>query len=271
LIDLSSTPYSIFTIGFLGACKRVHAPFLSRQVSKKNGYLSNYLILIFKIMKTDIQIQKDVMDELKWDPFLVSSEIGVAVKNGIVTLSGIVDTYAKKLTAETATKRVAGVKAVAMDIQVGLSPKYLKTDAEIAEAVLNALKWHSAVQEDKIKIKVENGDVKLEGVVDWEYQRTNAKHAIENLTGVRSVINLITVKPKVEAADLKHKISAAFHRSATIDSGKIFTVIDGTKVTLRGKVRSFAEFEEAENAVWAAPGVLTVNNQLEVEEPEYAY
>ena len=222
-------------------------------------------------MKTDIQIQNDVMEELKWDPFLVSSEIGVAVKNGVVTLSGIVDTYAKKLTAETATKRVAGVKAVAVDIKVGISPKYLKTDAEIAEAVLNALKWHSAVQEDKIKVQVENGNVKLEGVVDWEYQRTNAKMAITNLTGVRSVTNLITVKPRIEVTDLQKKISAAFHRSATIDAGRIKTFINGSKVTLSGKVRSFAESEEAEDAVWAAPGVLTVDNQLEIEEPEYAY
>jgi len=222
-------------------------------------------------MKTDIQIQKDVMEELKWDPFLVSSEIGVAVKNGIVTLSGIVDTYSKKLSAELAAKRVAGVKAVAEDIQVGISPKYMKTDAEIADAVYSVLKWHSAVQEDKIKITVEDGTVKLEGVVDWEYQRNNARTAIENLVGIHSIINLITVKPRVEASDLEKKIKAAFHRSATIDSGKIHLTVYGSKVTLRGKVRSFAEVEEAENAVWAAPGVLTVDNQLEIDEPEYAF
>jgi osmotically-inducible protein OsmY len=114
-------------------------------------------------MKSDVQIQKDVMDELKWQPYLNASEIGVAVKNGIVTLSGIVDTFSKKITAERAAKKVAGVKAVAEDIQVGISPSFQKTDAEIAEAVVNALKWHTAVQEEKIKAKVENGHVKLEG------------------------------------------------------------------------------------------------------------
>ncbi|HEY5392708.1 MAG TPA: BON domain-containing protein, partial [Hanamia sp.] len=134
-------------------------------------------------MKTDYQIQEDVMEELKWQPFLNASEIGVAVKNGIVTLSGHVDSYSKKLAAENAAKKVAGVKAVAEEIEVGISPSYNKTDAEIAEAVLNALKWHTAVQEDKIKIKVEDGYVKLEGEVEWEYQRTMAKTAIENLAG----------------------------------------------------------------------------------------
>ena len=132
-------------------------------------------------MKSDNQIQKDVMDELKWEPYLNASDIGVSVKNGIVTLSGQVDTYSKKIAAEKAPKRVAGVKAVAEDIQVGVSPVYSKTDTEIAQAVLNALKWHSAVQEEKIKIKVENGNVKLEGEVEWEYQRNNVKTAIENL------------------------------------------------------------------------------------------
>ena len=133
-------------------------------------------------MKSDFQIQKDVMDELKWDPFISISEIGVSVKNGIVTLSGHVDTYSKKLAAEKAAKKVAGVKAVAEDLTVGISPSYRKTDAEIAEAVISALKWHSAVQDEKIKITVEDGTVKLEGEVDWEYQRNNVKTAVENLT-----------------------------------------------------------------------------------------
>src|ERR1035437_2550315 len=156
-------------------------------------------------MKNDIDIQKDVMEQLKWEPFLNASAIGVAVKNGVVTLSGQVDTYSKKLAAEKAAKSVAGVKAVAEDIQLGSSPSYHKTDAEIAEAVLNALRWHSAVQEEKIKIKVEDGNVKLEGEVEWEFQRTNAKAAIENLTGVRSIINFITVKPKITPSEIQQK------------------------------------------------------------------
>jgi osmotically-inducible protein OsmY len=222
-------------------------------------------------MKTDYQIQEDVMEELKWQPFLKASEIGVAVKNGIVTLSGHVDTYSKKLAAENAAKKVVGVKAVAEEIEVGISPTHRKTDAEIAEAVLNALKWHTGVQEDKIKVKVEDGYVKLEGEVEWDYQRTMAKSAIENLAGVRFVTNLITVKPKISSSDIQKKINAAFHRSATIDSGKIETEVDGSKVTLRGTLRSIAEKEDAENAAWFAPGVTNVVNKIKIEVPEYEY
>jgi osmotically-inducible protein OsmY len=222
-------------------------------------------------MKSDIQIQEDVMEEIKWEPFLNASSIGVAVKNGIVTLSGQVDSYAKKLTPENAAKRVKGVKAVAEDIQVGLSPTYRKTDTEIAEAILNALKWHTAVQEEKIKIKVEDGNVKLEGEVEWDFQRTNARSAIINLTGVRSVINLITVKPKITASDIQQKINAAFHRNASIDADRISAEVVGGNVTLRGTVRSFAEKEDAEHAAWAAPGVKSVNSNLEIRIPEYAF
>jgi osmotically-inducible protein OsmY len=244
------------------------APFYS----SFEGQIKKYLIT-FKIyfMKSDIQIQKDVMEQLRWEPFLNASEIGVTVKNGIVTLSGHVDSLSKKLTAEYAAKKIAGVKAIAEDIQIGVSPSFNKTDTEIAEAVLNALKWHSAVQEEKIKIKVENGIVRLEGEVEWDYQRTNARSAIENLAGVRSVLNLITVNPLITAADIENKISSAFHRSATIDSQRIAAEVKGSKVILRGKVRTIAEKEDAENAVWNAPGVMSVESKLEVEVPEYAF
>ena len=206
-------------------------------------------------MKSDVQIQKDVMDELRWQPYLSASQIGVAVKNGIVTLSGMVDTYAKKLSAEKAAKKVAGVKAVAEDIQVGISPDFKKTDTEIAEAILNALKWNTAVQNEEIKVRVEDGHVKLDGEVEWEYQRSSARSAIENVNGVRSVLNLITLKPKLKATDIEQKISSAFHRSATIDSSKLRAEVNGSKVILRGTVRSFGEKEDADAAVWNAPGV----------------
>jgi osmotically-inducible protein OsmY len=164
-----------------------------------------------------------------------------------------------------------GVKAVAVDIQVGVSPASNKTDAEIAEAVVNALKWHTAVQEDKIKIKVEDGVVKLEGEVEWEFQRSNAEQAIANLTGVRLVSNFITIRPKVKSDDVKENIKAAFHRSATIDSGRISVDIIGNTVSLYGVVRSFAEKDDAEKAAWAAPGVTAVENKLVLEVPEYSY
>lgn len=221
-------------------------------------------------MKTDLQIQKDVMDEIRWDPYLNSAEIGVAVKNGVVSLSGMVDSYSKKLFAEVAAKRVAGVKALAEDIQVGNSPSYRKTDAEIAEAVLNALKWHTAVQEDQIQIKVEDGNVRLEGEVDWAYQRDSANTAIQNLNGVHSVINMISIKSQTAPLDIKQKISAAFQRSANLDAEKISTEVSDNQVILRGKVRSLAEKEDAESAAWAAPGITRVDNRLEIEETEYA-
>jgi osmotically-inducible protein OsmY len=154
-------------------------------------------------MKTDAQIQKDVLDQLKGEPFLDASEIGVAVKNGIVTLSGIVDSYSKKIVAEKVAKKIAGVRALAVEIQVGLSPNYRKTDTEIAEGVANALRWHTMIPDQKISISVENGSVKMEGEVDWDYQRRQASKAIQDLVGVRSVTNLIKVKDKLTTLDIQ--------------------------------------------------------------------
>lgn len=222
-------------------------------------------------MKTDSQIQKDVIAQLNWEPILHASEIGVAVKDGVVTLTGIVDTFTKKIVAEKAVKKVSGVRAIALDIQVGVSSIFKRSDSEIAEIVLNALKLHTAVQEDKIKIKVEDGLVTLEGRVEWEYQRKAAQEAIENLPGVRDVSNLIIVTPAVLAVDVRKKINEAFHRSATIDSEKVKIDAIGSKVVLTGTVRSLAEKEDAEAAVWAAPGVTTVDNRLTIAVEELAY
>ncbi len=220
-------------------------------------------------MKNDNQIQKDVMEELKWEPFLNSAEIGVAVRNGIVTLSGQVDSYYKKVSAVEAAKKVAGVKAVAEDIQVGVSSAHAKTDTEIAEAVLNALKWHTAVQEEKIKIKVDNGNVTLTGEVDWDFQRSNARKAIEGLTGVRSITNLIKVNSKITPAGIQRKIESAFQRAASINSRKVKVDVKGSKVILSGTVTSLAEKEEAEASAWNAEGVTEVESNLDIMLPEY--
>lgn len=219
-------------------------------------------------MRTDNEIQSDVMKELKWQPTLTSSNIGVAVKNGVVTLSGTVDNYLQKKAAERAAKKVLGVKAIAEDIQIGVSPLYKKTDADIAAAVVSALQWHSAVPDGRVKAKVENGTVTLEGEVDWDFQRTSAKDTVSNLLGVRDVINLITIKPKVEDHDITRKITEAFHRSATIDADRVKVEVTNHMVTLRGRVRSFAEKEDAENAAACAPGVSKVQSYLYIE-PQY--
>jgi osmotically-inducible protein OsmY len=222
-------------------------------------------------MRTDAQIQKDVIEEMKWEPAITSSEIGVSVSNGVVTLSGQVSTYSEKLHAEQAAKRIAGVKAIAEDIQVGISTGYSRTDNEIAQAVLNTLKWDTDIPDYQISVKVEDGQVKLEGEVEWEFQRQNARKVIENIAGIRSVINLIKVKPRVAPSDIQKKITAAFHRSATIDAQNIKAEVAGSKVTLKGRVRSISEKEDAVNAAWAAPGVFSVDNQLEIGEPEFVF
>lgn len=219
-------------------------------------------------MKNDLEIQQDVITELKWQPFLQAANIGVSVKNGIVTLSGTVDSYAQKMDAEKAVKKVTGVKAIAEDIQIGVSPALKKTDAEIAESVLNALKWHTAVPEQKITVKVEDGVVTLTGEVEWEYQRNSAKNAVSSLLGVRNVTNLISVKPKVTAFDVRTKITQALHRTATIDAERITIEVEAGKVRLHGKVRSFAEKEDIETAAWCAPGVSKVESYIEVEPVE---
>jgi osmotically-inducible protein OsmY len=217
------------------------------------------------LMKTDLEIQKDVMDELKYEPLLNASEIGVAVKNGIVTLSGSMETYGKKVLAEKAAKRVAGVKAVAEDIEVKITATGKRNDTEIASAVLNALKWHSGLQEDKIKVKVEDGWVTLDGEVEWDFQRNSARLMVVDLHGVVGITNNIKVISQLNPYDVIQKISAAFHRSATVDSDRINVLVDGGKVILSGKVRSYAEKKDAEKAAWLAPGVTKVENNLEID------
>jgi osmotically-inducible protein OsmY len=219
-------------------------------------------------MKTNQELQQDVMEEIKWDPLLcdVASEIGVTANDGVVTLSGLVSTYGRKRAAELAAQRVAGVTVVAVEIDVKVSTTHQRSDIEIAQAVRNALKWHSAVNEDLIEVKVDKGVIYLDGTAEWDYQRRAAEFGVRDLVGVRGVVNRILVKSKgVEPKEIKGKIAAAFHRSATVDSANLHIDVNGSRVVLNGKVRSWAERLDAENAAWSSPGVASVENKIEVD------
>jgi osmotically-inducible protein OsmY len=213
---------------------------------------------------TDNLLQREVLDELKWEPSLNAAEIGVAVKDAVVTLSGYVDSYAQKLAAEKAAKKVRGVRGVAEEIQVKIPTVTKRTDADIARAALNTLQWHVQVPEERIKVKVENGWVTLDGEVDWAFQKEAAMNCVRNLTGVSGVTNMLTVRPKVKIQEIKAKIGEAFKRSAELDANRIFVEATDGKVTLTGKVHSWAEKDEAARIAWAAPGVSTVQNYIAV-------
>jgi osmotically-inducible protein OsmY len=216
---------------------------------------------------TDVELQRDVIDELRWDPSVGTAEIGVAVKDGVVTLSGAVDSNAKKFGAIHAAERVAGVKAIAEDLLVKLPSNFLRTDTEIAHAAVNALKWNVEVPNDRILTRVDNSWVILEGEVDWEYQRKAAEFAVRYLTGVRGVTNAIKIKPRPFAPDVRRRIQDALKRSAEVDSKRISVETGDGRVTLRGTVRTWAERKDAETAAWSAPGVTAVDDQIAIRIP----
>ncbi|HUL10663.1 MAG TPA: BON domain-containing protein [Methylococcaceae bacterium] len=216
-------------------------------------------------MKNDSEVQRSVQEELKWEPGVTNaSKIGVAVKDGIVTLTGTVNSHFEKWAAERAAKRVFGVNALAVELEVKLPVFAKRTDTDIAKAAENALNWDATLPNDCVKVMVENGWVTLEGNVDWQYQRSSAEDDVRYLTGIRGVSNKIVLKPTVAPGEIKSKIEAAFKRSAILDAQHIKVKADGSKVTLSGSVSSWTEREEAEDAAWAAPGVTEVKNSITI-------
>jgi osmotically-inducible protein OsmY len=215
-------------------------------------------------MRSDSEIERDVRDELKWDPDLDAEDIAVTVKNGVVTLAGFTKSYTDRLEAEIAAKRVAGVHAVANDIEVRLPAIDQRPDPEIARDAVAALKAELPISHDRIKVVVKNGWITLEGSAEWQYQKTAADAAVRKVRGVKGVTNVITVKPKVEPSDIKRKIQDAFKRSAEVDANRITVEANGSEVILKGTVRSWIEREEAERVAWSAPGITKVEDRIVV-------
>jgi osmotically-inducible protein OsmY len=216
-------------------------------------------------MKSDAQLRSDVVAELTWDPAITATDVGVIVKDGVVTLTGHPSSHAEKYAIERAAQRVQGVKALAIEMPVKLATGYERTDADIAAAVERAIEWNVLVPDDKIHPMVEGGWVTLNGEVEWDYQRRAAEAGVRSLLGVTGVTNRVVVKPKFTAADVEKKIQEALERQADREARQIKIEVNGAHVTLSGKVRSWAERKAAQGAAWSAPGVANVVNNLLVE------
>jgi osmotically-inducible protein OsmY len=221
-----------------------------------------FIMTTATLTHTDEQIRTDVIDELKWDPQVQANEIGVSVKDGVVTLTGWVDSYLKKWRAEEDVLRLAGVKAVANDIEVKLATE--RTDSDIAAAAVRGLEWDPGIPAGKITVSVSKGWVTLKGDVEWQYQKLDAERVVRRLWGVKGVTNLIAVKPEATPSELKRKIEQALLRSAEVDAKSITVEVQGSKAILRGKVRSWAEKRQAEQAAWLAPGITSVENKIDI-------
>jgi osmotically-inducible protein OsmY len=215
-------------------------------------------------MKTSQELQKDVQEELRWEPSITPGGIRVSVEDGVVTLTGHVANYLQRVNAEKAVKRVKGVQGLANDLEVRLPSSHERDDTEIVEAALHALKWHTTVPDDKVSVTVSRGWVTLEGEVEWYYQKDAAYRAVHGLTGVKGVINRIAIKAKANPTDIKHRLEDRFRRSAELDAKGVQVTVDGSTVTLKGTVSSWDEHDEAEWAAWSAAGVEKVKKVLRV-------
>ena len=214
-------------------------------------------------MKPDAELRKDVIAELNWDPAVVSTAVGVAVKDGVVTVSGHLDDYAQKFAIERALQRVHGVKAIALELDVKLSPQHKRSDTQIAEAVEQTLK-RTTLSAHRVSFTVESGFVTLHGELDWEYERQSVERAIRPLLGVVGISNQITLKPRPVPADITQRIANALQRQALHEAKSILIDVDGSTVTLQGQVHSWRDHNAIQAAAWAAPGVQSVNNELRV-------
>jgi osmotically-inducible protein OsmY len=215
-------------------------------------------------MKTDAHIKADVTEELAWDPAVNATGIGVAVKDGVVTLTGHLDSYAEKHAVERAVHRVAGVRGIAMELDVRLTAEHKRSDSDIAQAAATALQLNSLVPDEKIQVLVENGRVTLTGEVDWSYQLASAEQCVRPLAGVRGLSNRITIKSRASSKDVGAQITAALTRQAAREAKHITVEVEGSVVTLWGKVHSLAEREAAVGAAFSARGVSRVVDKLEV-------
>ena len=216
-------------------------------------------------MKTNSELQKDVQDAIKWEPLLNAAEIGVTVKDGVVSLTGIVDCYAKKIEAENAAKKVVGVKALVENIKIKFPNSWLKTDVEVANEVLAALNSNLMIPDERLKVSVEEGWVTLEGNLPWNYQRVAAKNAVHLLMGVKGVTNNIKIKSERRDAIEQIDVENALARSLSLDARDIKVEVKGTTVTLMGTVNSWYQKEEAARIAWNTPGIWFVNNELAVD------
>jgi osmotically-inducible protein OsmY len=215
-------------------------------------------------MKTDSQLQQDVMDELQWEPRVDHANIGVAAKDGVVTLTGFVPSYASKIAAEKAARRVKGVRGLAEEIEVRFPSDPKTSDPEIAKRIADMFDWSVTIPKNKVQIKVEHGWVTLNGTVDYHFHRQSAKDLASRISGVKGVTNLIEVKAAPSPIDVKDRIVAAFKRNADLDASTITVVADGNTVRLGGKVHAWYERQIAERAAWAAPGVTRVEDNIAV-------